>query len=61
VPAQVGCADGHDDDMANAWGDLLLAARAKVCLAGLLGVDSSYGDPLFCCAGRKVNQVLQGR
>jgi magnesium chelatase family protein len=61
VPAQVRCADRHDYDVANAWGDLLLAARAKVCLAGLLGVDSSYGDPLFCCAGGEVNEVLQGR
>jgi hypothetical protein len=39
VAAQVGGVEGDDDEVAHALGDLLVAARAQVRLAGLEGLN----------------------
>jgi hypothetical protein len=42
VAAHVGRAHRHDDEVADAPGDLLLAPRAHVRFAGLEGMDPAY-------------------
>jgi hypothetical protein len=46
VSAQVRSIAGDDHDVAETFGDLLLAARAEVGLASLVGLDRHDVDPL---------------
>ena len=42
VPSVLGCRLGHHHDMAYAHGDLMIAARAPVDLAGLVGLYPTH-------------------
>jgi hypothetical protein len=44
VATEVGCLRRHDDHVADADADLLVAARAQVRLAGLVGLDAPHLD-----------------
>jgi len=42
VPAQLGGGAGNDDEVAGPFGDVLVASRTEVGLAGLIGLDPPY-------------------
>ena len=61
VPAQLGGRLGHDYQVAQAFGDVLVAARTEVLLPGLIGLDFSdlqlFGGQMLihrCAAGERV-------
>ncbi len=44
VPAQIGCLTGYDHQVSRSRRDHLVAARAQVSLAGLVGLDPPHVD-----------------